>query len=80
MKLTAIKCPQCGDTLYARCDEDIRQCSCKSSGIDKRRIVWQPEIARPQLVDIELDTTRDVLYDDWNEDKNEYGLIKAERH
>jgi len=84
MKIPAIRCPRCGDTIYSRAREDIRQCSCGACSVNGGReiflVSWQPGIDKPEIVNLDIDTDEEILYDDWNESKNEYGIIKQEKH
>ena len=34
MKVNAIKCPKCGDTIYSRSRHDMHWCSCQNVAID----------------------------------------------
>lgn len=81
MKIFAIKCLGCKDTIYSRARHDWHQCSCGKTfidgGFDYARIGWDEEIGYEQA-ELELDVTKEELYEDWNECIDKYGTIKAE--
>ena len=47
MKIKAIKCKKCGDTIYSRNTHDFHYCSCKTvavdGGFDYLRVLGEPE-------------------------------------
>ncbi len=88
--LSAIECPSCKDILYSRAHHDMRFCSCHSCAIDGGLYI-KDSTKNPQYsklsgtskpVDYEIewdgteDTLRKAIYDDWNYQKNKYGLVK----
>ena len=79
MKVNAIICLKCGDTVYSRANHDCRWCSCRSCYIDGGqenpcyRIGGNP--GEIQGVHIEVDATIKELYDDWNTRKDKYGRV-----
>lgn len=81
MKVTALQCKECFDTIYSRARHDMRWCSCKSSAIDGGqtdyiKITGQNyELTEINVPKINL---RD-LYDDWSTSKDKYGLIKRKK-
>jgi len=78
MKINAIKCDQCGDIVFSRARHDMRGCSCGEvaidGGFDYNKICFRT--SSPQRVEIEVNATKKELYDDWNNNKEKYGLIK----
>ena len=77
-KVTAVVCPNCKDTIYSRAHYDCHNCTCGQTfvdgGFEYLRIGGQSE---PKLVEIEVDATKQELYQDWNKSINRFGLIKA---
>jgi hypothetical protein len=82
MKIKAKKCPSCGDTIYSRTETDQRSCTCEAinvRGMDgPLQTGWDPEqvaVATIATVELDLDVTAKILYEDWHAAKNKYGLI-----
>ncbi len=84
MKVHCAQCPKCLDTIYSRARHDFRPCSCGcvavDGGSDYFKLSFDPSIG-PQIkhATIEIDATDSELYDDWNYNKNKYGLIKDQQ-
>ncbi len=78
MKINAIKCPSCKDTLFSRARHDFRWCSCKSvavdGGLDYLKVSFEGEC--PKTLEIEISANKQELLDDWRSDANKYGIIK----
>lgn len=85
MLVKAIKCNKCGDVIYSRCRHDFHWCSCEScaidGGFDYMKITghdgdWgQVDI---NILDNESqDKVKNIMFDDWNKNKNKYGTIKG---
>lgn len=80
MKVVAIKCESCGDTIYSRTHHDMRYCSCGSVAIDGGRDYTKISFKAktpPKTFEIEIDATEKQLYDDWNKRENKLGKIAA---
>lgn len=79
MKVTAIKCPNCNDVIYSRTRHDMRWCSCGKVAIDGGReytkLLYPPEYNDLETITIEVDATNDQLYNDWNNETDNYGII-----
>jgi hypothetical protein len=75
MKIRAIRCPNCRDIIYSRALHDFRECSCKSIYIFGGLEIPTYGRGMPE-VELDLDVTRQELYDDWNEGKDKLGLIR----
>lgn len=79
MKVNAIKCPKCGDTIYSRSRHDMHWCSCKNIAIDGGgdyvKISFK-EAPAPEVFKIDVNATPKELYDDWNKGKDKFGTIK----
>jgi hypothetical protein len=77
MKIQTIKCPSCNDTIYSRARHDFRRCSCGEvaidGGFDYIKISFKDKF--PERSEIELDITKEDLYDDWNLSIDKYGLM-----
>ena len=80
MKINAIKCTKCGDTIFSRANHDFARCSCGAIAIDGGQTNKYYGInAEPddmEGAEFELDVTLKELYDDWNYGRDKYGLIK----
>jgi len=80
MKLKAIICPNCKDIIYSRALHDLHRCSCKSlyvdGGLDYLRYGGLANaFENTEITEIELDTTKKELFDDWNKGVNKFGVI-----
>jgi len=78
MKVSAIKCINCGDIIFSRARHDCRGCTCGAifidGGFDYVRVGGQ---ALPKIFEFESKRTKKQLYDDWNDMKDKYGLVKG---
>jgi hypothetical protein len=78
IKVQAIRCPTCGDTIYSRARHDLRSCTCGEiyidGGFDYIRIGWQTG-APPEPFKLTIDATKKQLFDDWNKGIYKYGRI-----
>ena len=79
MKVNAYQCLFCGDIVYSRALHDFRECSCKKmfvdGGFDYIRVGYNTTFG-VKLKVVKLRTTRKELFNDWNEGKDKYGLIR----
>lgn len=72
MKVEAIKCPKCKDTIYSRANHDYHYCTCGAVAIDGGRnytkVSWDPSVAPPDTFELDLGDkiTQHDLYFDWN--------------
>lgn len=78
MKVNAIKCLKCGDIIYSRATHDFHWCTCNSVAVDGGfeyfKIAGNQEDFK--IMEIDVDTDKMTLFNDWNKDKNKYGTIK----
>lgn len=87
MLVKGIRCKHCGDIIYSRAQHDFRWCSCEKcaidGGFDYYRIIGDKDDWELMEIDILKDKDHDealkILYDDWNFEKNKYGMIKGEK-
>ena len=81
LKVMAIICPICKDTIYSRARHDFRTCSCENcyidGGFDYTRIGGN-SIANIEVIEIEVEASKEKLLEDWRLGKDKYGLIKGE--
>lgn len=77
MKIKVYTCPRCLTSVYSRTRHDYRWCPCNTiavdGGLEYTRVVWKDTL--PESHDIEVDATREQLYDDWNSRQDKYGII-----
>jgi hypothetical protein len=80
MKISAIKCMNCKDTIFSRARHDLRECSCGSvfidGGFDYLRIGGDKN--NYELIRIEIDISKNDLALDWAKRIDKHGLIKGE--
>ena len=79
MKIKAIKCLNCCDTVYSRTVHDFRECSCQqvfvSGGFSYFKYGAIPGAEYETMV-VDVDISLEILHDDWNAMRDEYGIIK----
>ena len=85
MKIRSVICPYCKDIIYSRAHYDFRSCGCGKTSVDGgngdkdnwgyERVLYKPDAEVPESVQVEVDTTPQELYDDWNYSKNKLGII-----
>lgn len=91
IKIVGIKCPKCLDVIYSRARHDYHHCSCGTNedgtedsgisidgGFDYLRYGWSNDIKLSdiEIVEVEVNATKQELYDDWNTRQNKYGVIR----
>ena len=80
MKVSAICCDNCGDTIYSRAVHDWRECICGEicidGGFDYIKISFINIDNPPKIIELEVDATKKDLYYDWNHRINKFGRIK----
>ncbi|MEC7405015.1 MAG: hypothetical protein VX611_00590, partial [Bacteroidota bacterium] len=68
MKVNAFKCPKCAAVVFSRTRHDYRWCPCKTiavdGGLEYSRVVYDSVLQ--ENVMLEVDQTKEQLYDDWN--------------
>ena len=79
------QCPECKSWVFSRARHDFRECECgkgfvDGGHLDKESNMWVPERVGGSLINgktntVTIDVTPKELYDDWNERKDEYGII-----
>jgi hypothetical protein len=78
IKVSAYICPTCKDTVYSRTRHDCRSCTCEEiyvdGGFDYNRIGFKN--IPPKFVMLEIDTTMEELFNDWNNYLDNFGIIK----
>lgn len=79
--VNAIECPNCGDVIYSRARHDYRNCSCGEiaidGGFDYTKVCYKDENSRPKNVVVEISASKKELFDDWNNRKDKFGIIKS---
>lgn len=81
MKVSAIKCNKCHDTVYSRARHDFRSCTCGAVSIDGG--LDYTKISGTDFTDVTLElkgVTAGQLYQDWNKRIDKFGLVKAHGH
>ena len=75
----AIKCPKCKEVIYSRARHDMRSCSCGEvavdGGFDYLKVSYKKKA--PSTMQIRITATKKQLYDDWNNNKNKFGILKG---
>lgn len=83
MQVSVIQCPECKEKIYSRTRHDFHWCHCGKvaidGGFDYLKITGIPVMSEPGKIKvdrIEINATKQELYEDWNSRKNNYGWIK----
>jgi len=76
MKVNAVKCKECGDTIFSRARHDFRECTCGKSFIDGGSYYIRVGGEASNPFELEIKATEKEIYDDWNLSKDKLGLIK----
>lgn len=85
IEVSAITCPNCGDIIFSRTRHDHHSCSCGSvsidGGFDYMRIHFTQEVNPEHIkhLTLELDITKQDLFNDWNSSTDKYGVIRREQ-
>lgn len=81
MKVTAIKCPKCKDTVYSRARHDYRSCTCGSVSIDggQEDYIRVSGANRTFELDLGHKISKQDIYDDWNKSIDKLGLVKGKK-
>lgn len=82
LKVIAITCYSCLDTVFSRTGHDFRRCSCASVAIDGgftgyTKVVGDPGMFKYEI--IEIKQTQAELHNDWNKRIDKYGIIKDDK-
>ena len=83
-KVAAITCPLCHCTIYSRARHDFRYCKCGAVSIDGgfnyTKCAWDDKrVFMPETHDLFVDTTKEMLYEDWNQRTDKFGLIESKK-
>jgi len=78
IKVHAFICPKCGDKVYSRTMQDCRSCSCGEISVDGGfDYSWaESKNEVPEEIEIEISTTKEDLYNDWDLKEEKFGIIK----
>ena len=84
LRVSAIKCKHCKDTIFSRCRHDFRWCSCEKvaidGGFDYIKVTGDGEDYE-MVNNFEIEyVSKEELYDDWNSYRDKYGLIKDDSY
>jgi len=81
MKVSAIKCINCGDIIFSRARHDYHKCTCGNiaidGGFDYIKIGFKSGMKSPEVFQFESKRSKKELYDDWNDMKDKYGIVKT---
>jgi hypothetical protein len=80
MKIHSIYCLSCKDLIYSRTRHDMRNCTCGSvaidGGFDYYKVSYKEKTDFCHVT-IDIDVTKDQLFDDWNLNLNKFGVVKT---
>ena len=83
MKVSALKCLRCGDVVFSRARHDMRFCSCGNCAIDGgfeycKCTAEHMDRIEPIQIDLPDDITKEILWADWNNRTDKFGIIPNE--
>ena len=81
-KVTAIKCNKCGYAIYSRTRHDFHSCECGDvcvdGGFDYLKVCYNSDTGSGyEYIELEIDATKEELYQDWNKRVDKYGKTKV---
>jgi len=91
MKVQAITCPECGDTIYSRAVHDWHPCSCWQEEDGKKPTgcyidggfdylhYGGAKFDQLKPFQLEVEANEKALYEDWANRIDKFGLIKGEK-
>lgn len=78
-RVNCIKCAICGAIIYSRAVHDFHCCPCGDvfvdGGFSYSRYGWEKQ-DRPEPFIKYVHASKKELYDDWNTQKNKFGIIR----
>jgi len=85
MKVEVYQCNKCKQWIYSRARHDMKYCKCGLLGVDGGHMsdenVWVAERLTNHLLDkkvVTIEANNLILYNDWNESENEWGVYEDE--
>jgi len=71
-------CNNCGNGLYARCDGDVRECTCGNATIKNVNglVMYKSVDGHVDVTTVEVKQDEFTLIEDFEEMKDRFGLIK----
>jgi hypothetical protein len=83
MKIIAYKCKKCNTAIFSRAKWDFRWCPCESIFVDGgfehlRMGVKGKDLKILERLEIDLNVTKEELYNVWNKKQDKFGLIKLD--
>ena len=81
MKVNAIQCQKCKDKIYSRARHDFHWCSCESVAIDGgfEYVKICGDEKNYKHIKVNVDADKKILYEDWNQGIDKFGLIKGKK-
>jgi hypothetical protein len=79
MKVNTVTCPVCNTTLFSRSRHDFRSCGCEfqtfvDGGFDYFRYGGK-DLSQITRGEMEINATKQELYDDWNYSMDVFGKV-----
>jgi hypothetical protein len=80
LRVTGVVCPACDAFIFSRARHDFHGCPCGAchvnGGFDYLRVGWQSDRVSPPRQEVrKIEATKKQLYDDWNRNKDKWGVI-----
>jgi len=83
MIIETYQCPKCKQWIYSRARHDYKKCGCGELAVDGGHYdkdLWVAESIighiNPETKKVTIETTKQKLYKDWNENINQLGELK----
>ena len=82
--VNAIICGSCKTVLFSRARHDYRSCTCGvvsvDGGFDYLKCSGDADLLKFLEIKLPKMITKKLLYDDWNHNKDRYGLYKEDEY
>ena len=81
MFVNAVECKECGTTVYSRTHDDVRNCNCGRVTVMGGQTHFKYDVCadlQHEVKKINIHTTAEELYYDWELMEDKFGLIAEE--
>ena len=79
MLVNTVECKECNTIVYSRTKEDVRECQCGRVMVSGGQTHFKYEIVPDthyEIKKVNINADVHVLYEDWNNMQDRFGLIK----
>lgn len=86
IRVWTITCPACGVEFYSRAHHDFRMCGCPNQTMVDGGFAHYVRYGGDRFDEVKksfryrfIKATKQELYDDWNSNKNKFGIIAGKK-